>query len=177
MGQLTGDRRGAPPRFGPPEPIAIHHDLTAFDCGKTPLNDWLRHWAMKSEARSARTYIVCQGTSLAGYYCLATGGVTHDQLSGNLRRNMPDPVPMMVLGRLAVDLRYKGQGLGAGLLRDAMRRTAAVSLSAGCRALMVHAIDDDARTFYLRYGFKEFPENSKTMFLAMETILKGLQES
>jgi GNAT superfamily N-acetyltransferase len=174
LGQLTGDRRGAPPRFDPPEPIAIHHDLTAFDCGKTPPNDWLRHWALKSEARSARTYVVCVGASVAAYYCLATGGVTHDRLSGNLRRNMPDPVPMMVLGRLAVDLRYKRQGLGAGLLRDALQRTAAISMSAGCRALMVHAIDDDAKAFYLRYGFKEYPEGSSILFLPVETILKGL---
>ncbi len=87
---------------------------------------------------------------------------------------MPDPVPMMVLGRLAVDLRYKRQGLGAGLLRDALRRTAAISMSAGCRALMVHAIDGDAKAFYLRYGFKEYPEGGSTLFLPVETILKGL---
>jgi len=161
-------------RLSPPQQIDTTQDLSQFDSGKEPLDNWLRQRAIKADGPSARTFVVCAGRIVVGYYSLATGGVTHDKLNAKFRRNMPDPVPMMVLGRLAVDRRYQGQGIGGGLLRNAMQRVAEANRLAGFRALVVHAKDDDALAFYLRYGFTEFPFGSKTMFLPIETIVSGL---
>jgi GNAT superfamily N-acetyltransferase len=157
-----------------PERLKPTHDLSQFACGKEPLDDWLRNRAAKADGPSARTYVVACGPLVVGYYSLANGSTGHASLNAKLRRNMPDPVPMMVLGRLAVDRRYQGKGLGSGLLKDAMLRTVQANKIAGFRALMVHAIDDDALAFYLSYGFKEYPHGTKTLFLPIETILAGL---
>ncbi len=157
--------------FTGPTPLTSEHGLESFSCGKAPLDDWLRQRALKSDGRSSRTYVVCERDQVVAYYCLATGGTSHAALPGSLRRNAPDPVPMMVLGRLAVDVGFQGQGLGSSLLRDAMLRVAAAHKLIGFRALAVHAKDDDAVTFYLRYGFKEYPSGTRTMFLPIETIV------
>ncbi len=90
-----------------------------------------------------------------------------------LRQGVPDPVPLALLGRLAVDNAHKGQGIGRGLLKDALRRVAGAAQTIGCRAVLVHAIDDDALAFYLRYGFLEFPSGSRTLFLPLETVIEA----
>ncbi len=95
-------------------------------------------------------------------------------MPGKLRRNMPDPIPMMVLGRLAVDRGLHGRQIGGALLRDAMKRAAEAHKLVGFRALTLHAKDDDARAFYIRYGFLEFPQGTKTMFMPIETIVAAL---
>ena len=156
-----------------PTPLAAHHDVSRFDCGKDALNDWLKTKAARSEGRSARCYVVCQGDAVVGYYALATGGVRHDgsgRLPRALRANLPDPTPVMVLARLAVDMAWHGRGIGKGLLKDALARTLAASHIVGARALLVHAIDDEAVAFYAAFGFKPFPDEARTLFLAMETI-------
>jgi GNAT superfamily N-acetyltransferase len=144
--------------------------VSRFCCGKEALDVWLRLHALKSEGRSSRSYVVCDGHAAVGYYCLATAAVKRDHAPAKLRRNVPDPLPLLVLGRLAVDSAYSGRGIGAALIKDAMRRATEVSAIVGSRALLVHAIDQDARSFYLKYGFVEFPQESLSLFLPTESI-------
>jgi predicted N-acetyltransferase YhbS len=131
---------------GAPEPLTPSHDLSAFDCGAAEPNDWLRLRALKNEESGAsRTYAVCAEQRVVGYYCLATGAIAH--ASGKVRRNMPDPIPVMVIGRLAVDQGWRSQGLGRALLRDAILRTVQAADIAGIRAILVHAKSNEARVF------------------------------
>jgi GNAT superfamily N-acetyltransferase len=157
-----------------PELLNADDDVGSFDCGNPLLNDWLRDQAPKSEGRSARTYVVKDRARVVGYYCLSTGGVARESVPRRIRQGMPRLVPVMVLGRLAVDLRFQQLGIGRGLLRDALLRTLQVSREVGVRALLVHAIDDEAKAFYAVHGFIEFPAGARTLFLAAETIAKGL---
>jgi GNAT superfamily N-acetyltransferase len=162
------------PAFTPPTPIEAEHDLSRFSCGKPDLDGWLRQRALKSEGRSARTYVICRGAAVVAYYSLATGGTGHAGLPGKLRRNMPDPVPMLVLGRLAVDESCHGRGLGSGLLRDAMLRAVEAHKAVGFRAILVHAKDEGSLAFYRRFGFLEYPSGTKTLFLPIETLIAAL---
>lgn len=118
--------------------------------------------------------VVAEGRGVAGYYALATGAVQRAELKSKLRHGAPDPVPVMVLGRLAVDRRHQGLGLGGALLQDAMRRTVEISRAAGVRMLLVHAIDEDAAAFYRRFGFQSLPRQALTLFLPVETIIAAL---
>jgi GNAT superfamily N-acetyltransferase len=160
--------------FSPPLPIDATHDTSGFSCGFDVLDDWLKAVALKSEGRSARTYVVCEGRAVVGYYCLATGSVSRSIAPGRLRRNAPDPLPVMVVGRLAVTGRCKGQGIGSAMLGDAVRRTLLATEIAGCAALVVHAIDDAAAAFYANHGFVESPAGPLTLFLPLETLRRSL---
>jgi GNAT superfamily N-acetyltransferase len=157
-----------------PRPIVADDRLEPFDCGNEMLNDWLRRQARKSEGTTARTYIVKEGEQVAGYYCLAAGGVARTTTPRKMRHGLPDPVPVMVLGRLAVDLTFQRRGIGSGLLRDALRRTLQVSRQAGLRAMLVHAIDDEAAAFYSAHGFIAFPPGTRTLYLPIEAIAAAL---
>ncbi|MER9619394.1 GNAT family N-acetyltransferase [Mesorhizobium sp. M0207] len=131
----------------------------------------LRYRATKAEARSARTYVTCiGGKAVVGYYCFAAGGVRIDQLPKKQRRNMPSIVPVTIIGRLAVDGRYQGLGIGRGLLKDALSRALAASQIIGSAAVMVHAIDEQAAAFYAAFGFQRYPEADRTFFMPMQTI-------
>ena len=156
--------------YGPPVPIDSTHDTSGFSCGVDVLDDWLKAVALKSEGRSARTYVVCEDRVVVGYYCLSTGSVSRGSAPGRLRRNVPDPLPVMVVGRLAVIERCKGQGIGSAMLRDAVRRALQVSEIVGCAALVVHAIDDAAATFYRAHGFVESPVGPRTLFLPLDAL-------
>ena len=159
----------------PPEPISAAHDLASFDCGNEDLNDWLKRRALASEGRSARTSVLCDGQRIAGYYCLATGSIERENLSSaKLRKNLPDPIPILVLGRLAIALDYQGRGLGKALLKDAVLKTVAASEIAGVRALVVHAIDDAAARFYQKHGFVPSPLNARAFLLPIETAIAAL---
>lgn len=152
-----------------PEPLSATHILDAFDCGEPVLNDWLKRRALKNEgAGASRTFVVCRENQVIGYYALATGSVMHKQAPGKVRRNMPDPIPVMVLGRLSVDHKFQSTGIGRGLLRDAILRTLAVAQQAGIKALLVHAISKEARKFYLRSGFIESPLDPMVLMLTLE---------
>jgi GNAT superfamily N-acetyltransferase len=165
-------RRG---QISPPAPLTKEDVVTKFDCGKAPLNDWLRNTALKAEGRSARTMVVSDTTGVIGYYCLSTGGVNHDENPlPKLKRNMPNPIPAMILGRLAVDRNFQGAGLGSSLFQDALQRVLRTHAEVGFRALIVHAIDDEAKAFYIRYGFQEFPMGTKTLFLPIETLVNAI---
>jgi GNAT superfamily N-acetyltransferase len=159
--------------LSPPRPIDALDELAAFDCGVKPLDEWLSKQALRNEAHTARTYVVADGRRVVGYYNLATGAAGRSAMPRKIRHGLPDPVPVMLLGRLAVDKRYQSLGLGKGLLRDGLQRTLQVSKQAGVRAMLVHAIDDDARRFYARYGFAEFPAGSLTLFLPLGVRCTG----
>lgn len=155
-----------------PVPLTADHDLTQFDCGDAALNDWLRHRALKNESRFSRTYVVCAGKRVAGFYCVAAGSVERANAPGKVRRNAPDAIPVSIIGRLAVDKDYAGQGLGADLLSDALRRIALAAQTIAIAAVLVQAKDAVAREFYLRCAeFIEFPEDSRTLFLPVEVVI------
>ena len=172
MGDITPLPRA--PELTAPAPIGAAHDVSRFDCGKAPLTDWLRTHAAKSEGLSARSYVVCAGQFVAGYYSIATGSVAHSATSAKLRQNMPDPIPVIVLARLAVDKEYQGRGIGSGLLKDALARILEASRIVGTRAVIVHPIDEEAENFYRQYGFKPLPGEIRTLFLPVQTVASGL---
>ena len=158
----TGDELGAP------EHLTALHDLTEFDSGEPSLDDWLRRRACANEESGAsRTYVVCARERVVGYYALATGAVGRADAAGGIRRNMPDPIPMMVLGRLAVDRAYQRRGLGAALLGDAVLRTLQAAEIGGIRGVLVHAISDEAGRFYERNGFLASPMNPMTLMISV----------
>ena len=140
-----------------PELLTRDHLLDDFDCGVHSLNSWLKNRAVNNQDSGAsRTYVVCSDNKAIAYYALATGAVLQQHAQGYIRRNMPDPIPVIVLGRLAVDLKWQGKNLGADLLADAVKRSLSAANIVGARALIVHALSDKAKFFYERYGFKTF---------------------
>lgn len=153
----------------PPQPLAPEHRVGSFDSGTPALDDWLRRRALKIEHNGAsRIYVVCEGDRVMGYYSLATGAVTHADAPGHVRRNLPEPVPVMVLGRLAVDRSWQGQGVGRGLLKDALLRTLWAARIAGLRALLVQAIDAEAAAFYRHHGFSPSPMDASVLMLGLK---------
>lgn len=135
-------------------------------CEEPALADWLKKRALKNQLEGAsRTFVVCNGADVIGYYALAAGAVSHVAASGSVRRNMPDPVPVMILGRLAVRIEWANQGIGRGLLKDALLRTLRVARDAGIRAILCHAISGKAKKFYLKHGFVESPIDELTVML------------
>jgi GNAT superfamily N-acetyltransferase len=159
-------------RFSAPVPLAAEHDLSTFDCGESALNDWLRHRALKNESRFSRTYVVCEGRRVVAYFCISAGVVERAATPGKIRRNPPDTIPISAIGRLAVNRAHAGRGLGADLLADALRRIAVASQSIGIGAVLVHAKGHAAKRFYLRCAeFIEYPEDSRTLFLPIETVV------
>jgi GNAT superfamily N-acetyltransferase len=151
-----------------PEKLRPDHDFSSFDSGTPVLDDWLRRRALSNqESGASRTYVVCAGRRVVGYYALAAGAVAQGEATGRTRRNMPDPVPVMVIGRLAIDSGYQGRGLGRALLRDAVLRTMQAADIAGIRAVLVHAISEDARRFYERCGFQPSPVDPMTLMITM----------
>jgi len=160
-----------------PQLFTDQHDVTGFDCGQPSLNDWLRQRALANQATGAsRTFVVCQGRArVVGYYSLSKSTTSHQQATGGIRRNMPDPVPMMLLGRLAVDRTLHGQGVGAALLKDAVLRTAQVADQAGVRGLLVHALSSDAKRFYAKWGFVESPTEPMTLMVRLTDIVATIR--
>lgn len=155
-------------------PLNNSHELSQFDCGKEPLNDWLCQRALKSEGKSARCFVACDGHVVVGYYAMAAGAAAREKAPGKLARNMPEAIPVVIIARMAIDRRYQGRGLGAALLNDAFMRILNASREVGARAVLVHAIDDDVMPFYARYGFKAFPTEARTLFLPIEEIAAAL---
>ncbi|RWF48088.1 MAG: GNAT family N-acetyltransferase [Mesorhizobium sp.] len=152
-----------------PTPLAENHDLGLFQSGTESLDQWLRRRARANQVSGAsRTYVVAEGTHVVGYYCLSSGGLDLAEAPGIVRRNMPDPIPMVVLGRLAVDGSWQGKGLGAALLQDAVLRAGQAATILGIRGIFVHAISDEAKAFYEHYGFAASPKNPMTLVLSLK---------
>lgn len=164
--------------YNAPRPIDASDDVAAFDCGHPSLNAFLKQRAFKNEQRKAsRSYVVTSDAgAVVGYYSLAAGAMPLSQAPGVVRRNMPDPLPVTVLGRLAVDIRHGGRGLGRGMLREAMQRTLNHSLGIGSCALIVHAIDDNAVAFYTSFAFLRFPpaDERRTLWMPVSRIAATL---
>ncbi len=161
--------------ISPPELLTEDHDTTQFDCGSDMMTEWLKKHALKNQGNGAsRTFVICQDGVVIGYYALATGSVEHAQAPRNLRRNMPDPIPVIILGRLAIDAGHQGERLGAALLKDAMRRTLTVAQQAGVKAMLTHAISEDATCFYVKFGFRESPIDPMTLMLPVKDIIAHL---
>ncbi len=149
-----------------PEKLEPDHDLSSFDSGTPVLDDWLRRRALPNqESGASRTYVVCAGNRVVGYYALAAGAIAQGEATGRTRRNMPDPVPVMVIGRLAIESSHQERGLGRALLRDAVLRTMQAADIAGIRAMLVHAISEDARRFHERYRFRPSPVDPMTLMI------------
>jgi len=161
----------------PPSPIAADQELANFDCGEFSLNEWLKKRAFKNHATGAsRCFVLCAGTDVIGYYSLSAGAISHEVAPKAMQRNMPNPLPVLLLGRLAVDKRYHNQGIGQALLRDAMLRAVNVAGNAGVFALLVHALSDQAKQFYLSRGFVESPLQPMTLLVTIETVRSILAE-
>ena len=153
-----------------PQPLTADHQLNTFNCGETSLDEWLKRRALLNQSNGAsRTFVVVDENQLVmGYYALAAGAVHHQDATRSIRQNMPDPIPVMVLARLAVDIRTQGMQLGAGLLRDAVDRSLAVAKNTGVRALLVHALHERAKQFYLYFGFQASPVHPLTLMLRLK---------
>jgi GNAT superfamily N-acetyltransferase len=168
-------------RVRPPERLSARHDLSAFENGKHPsLDAWLRDRALASEGLSARTYVICATDAPArvvGYYAISTAMEQRVALPGaKLRRGMPEQVPLLLIGRLAIDRAFQGVGLGSELLSDALRRCLSASEIAGARGVVAHAIDDEAVRFYQRHGFVVSPLGERVMLMPVEAM-RALFES
>jgi GNAT superfamily N-acetyltransferase len=162
-------------RLTPPEKLSPDHDLWRFQCGEPTLDDWLRRRALPNEESGAsRTYVLCFENRVVGYYALAVGAVTHADAPGRVRRNMPDPVPVMIIGRLAIDQSMQGKSIGPALLRDAVLRTIQAAEIAGIRAILVHAISDRAKRFYEKWGFIPSPVDPMTLMITLAEAQKAI---
>lgn len=152
-----------------PQPLLAQHQTAHFSCGEATLEDWLKRRALANQASGAsRTFVVADPQlRVMGYYAMAAGAVSHQLATSSVRRNMPDPVPVLVLARLAVDLQAQGMKLGAALLQDAVTRAHSVAQNIGVRALLVHALNDRAKLFYEYYGFKSSELHPMTMMLKL----------
>lgn len=164
-------------RINPPEKLSSDHDLSQFQCGEPTLDDWLRRRALQNETSGAsRTYVACVGKLVVGYCALAVGAVAHLEAPGRVRRNMPDPVPVMIIGRLAVDQTVQGRSLGSALLRDGVLRTLQAAEIAGIPAILVHAISERAKRFYEKWGFIASPVDPMTLMITVAEARKALQD-
>jgi GNAT superfamily N-acetyltransferase len=175
MGQVVALLSAAAGPISAPEKLDGKHILAGFNSGEPVLDDWLTRRALANEGRGAsRTYVVCEQNVVIGYYSLAAGTVAHEEAISRVRRNMPDPIPVMLLGRLAVRLERAGKGIGPGLLADAMYRTVQAADIAGMAALLVHALHERAAGFYLKHGFSQSPTGPLTLMLSLKDILANI---
>jgi len=161
-----------------PEPLAQHHQTNDFDSGVPTLDDWLKRRALTNQASGAsRTFAACENTVVVGYYALASSAVSANIAVGRFRRNMPEPIPVVVLGRLAAAKTHHGRGLGRALFQDAARRVIQAADAIGVRGLIVHALSEDAKAFYLRLGFDQSPLEPMTLMITLSDLRSAVQES
>lgn len=161
--------------LSPAEPLADHHETREFNSGESSLDDWLRRRARANQvAGASRTYVVCEEKRVIGYYALASGAVTVESAHGRFRRNMPDPIPVAVLARLAVDQSWQGRGLGRALFRDAARRVLNAADAIGIRGILVHAISADAKKFYVALGFDPSPREPMMLMVTLQDVRAAL---
>lgn len=156
--------------FARPRPVTPTDDVSEFRCGEQSLDNWLNLRAIKNEKDgNSRTFISVERETgaIAGYYCLSAHSIAHEESPGALRRNAPDPIPVILLGRLAVDKRFRGQGLGYSLLADAFAKGLEAANLVGSRAFLVDALNENAVSFYQKFGFRLMPESSRALYVTM----------
>jgi GNAT superfamily N-acetyltransferase len=158
-----------------PEPLGAQHALGPFDSGIPSLDDWLKRRALANQTSGAsRTFVVCDDGAVVGYYALASHAVATVAATGRVRRNMPEPVPVVVLGRLAIARTHQGRGLGRALFQDAARRVMHAAGAIGIRALLVHALSEEAKAFYLRLGLSSSPLDPLTLMVTLADLQAAL---
>jgi GNAT superfamily N-acetyltransferase len=158
-----------------PQLLNANHQLAGFDCGHPDLNNWLSKRALTHQGEGAsRTYVVTDGQRIAGYYALAAGGINIAAAPGRFRRNMPNPIPVALLGRMAVDRSYRGKGLGRAMFRDGAKRIIHAADTLGIRGLIVHAISEEAKAFYLALGFEPSPLEPMTLMVTIADLRAAL---
>jgi len=158
-----------------PAPLADHHGLETFASGNPALDDWLRRRARPNQVSGAsRTFVIAVEHAVVGYYALASGAVISEVAPGRFRRNMPEPIPVAVLARLAVDRGYQGQGLGRALFRDSALRVIQAAHAIGIRGMVVHAVSEDAKRFYLGLGFSESLIEPLTLMVTLGDLQASL---
>lgn len=162
-------------KFTAPEPLIAQQDVAAFQCGVESLDKWLKQQAWKNQVSGAsRTFVVCVDNRVVAYYALASGAVVPEAVLGRFRRNMPDPIPVVILGRLAVDLSLQGTGIGRALIQDAGRRILHAAGAIGIRGVLVQALSDEAKTFYERVGFDPSPLDPMMLMITLADLQNAL---
>ena len=158
-----------------PAPLATEHDVSTFSCGHVSFDDWLKRRALSNQkANASRTYVVTDGARVIAYYALASGALASAAATGKLRRNMPDPIPMAILGRLAIDEAFQGQGLGRALFRDAAFRILAAADVIRIRGMLVQAISDEAAAFYRALGLDATHADPRTLTITLAELQASL---
>jgi GNAT superfamily N-acetyltransferase len=161
----------------PPEPITAGNRLDDFDSGEASLDVWLQRRALRNHASGAsRCFVIADGAAVIGYYTLSAGSISHEAAPKAMRRNMPDPLPVLLLGRLAIDRRHQNRGLGQALLRDALFRAVSVAHDTGVFAILLHALSEPAKRFYLSRGFVQSPLQPMTLMMTLQTVRTILAE-
>jgi GNAT superfamily N-acetyltransferase len=154
-----------------PEPLVDIHELNDFFSGVPSLDDWLKRRARLNQVSGAsRTYVIAEGPKVVAYYALASGAIATADSIGRFRRNMPEPIPIVVLGRLAVDRSQQGRGIGRALFRDCALRVVQAADTIGIRGIVVHAISDQAKAFYQALGFDPSPAEPMTLMVTLADI-------
>jgi GNAT superfamily N-acetyltransferase len=162
----------------PPVPLTADHLLDDFACGEPSLDEWLKKRALKNQASGpSRCFVIAEGRAVVGYYCMSAGAIGHEAAPRAMRRNMPDPLPMVLLGRLAIDRRFHNRGLGQALIREAVLRAVHIASNTGVFAILVHALSNAAIQFYLSRGFVESPLQPMTLMMTLATIRTILSEA
>lgn len=161
----------------PPALLTKSHEIAGFDCGKPPLNDFLIKYALQNQASGgARTYVMARGSHVIGYYSLTPASVSPESAPGRVTKGQGHyPVPVILMARFAVDESEQGKGLGKALLRDALRRALQGAEAIGGRAFLVHAKDEEARSFYQKFGMEPSPTNPLHLFLLFKDIRQSLE--
>ena len=162
--------------YTPPELLTADHDVTAFACGEPALNRFIKRYALINQANEiSRTYVTTRDGYVAGFYTLAFGSISHEDATAKIKAELPQyPIPIILLARLAVDLREKGRGLGKALLRDALLRSLQASDIAGLRAVLTHAKNDEAKNFYLKFGFEPSPTHDQHLMLSIRDLKENM---
>ena len=160
----------------PPEPLTAEHAVGGFDSGVASLDHWLRRRALQNQTSGAsRTFVVCDEGAVVAYYALAASAVAADAAPGRFRRNMPEPIPVVVLARLAITRGHQGRRLGRALFQDAAKRVIHATDTIGIRGLLVHAISDEAKAFYMRLGLDPSPLDPMTLMTTVAGLRAALE--
>lgn len=160
-----------------PAPISDEHEVNDFDCNEPSLDEWLKRRAIKNQISGAsRCFVISNHNKVIGYYTLSAGAISHELAPKSMKRNMPDPLPVLLLGRLAIDKNYHNQGLGSALLRDALLRSVNVATDTGVVAILIHVLSEQAKQFYLSRGFVQSPLQPMTLMMTLETVRSILME-